>query len=59
MGIFGDYFLVTVPLHPLLSSNPGHHLLDQQERSSKPINTSALKDRASEYSLHFKTRMCL
>lgn len=59
MGIFGDYFLVTVQLHHVIGLDPGHHVLGQQEHSSKPINTTALKDGVTEYSLPFKTRMCL
>lgn len=59
MGIFGDYFLVTIQLHHLIGLDPGHHLLGQQKHSSKPINTTALQDGVSEYSLPFKTRMCL
>lgn len=50
---------VTVQVHHLIGLGPGHHLLGQQEQSSKPVNTTALKNRASVYSLPFKTRMCL
>jgi len=59
VGIFVDYFLFTVQLCHLIDLDAGHHLLGQQQHSSKPINTPALKDGVSEYSLPFKTRMCL
>lgn len=57
VGIFEDYFLAQ--LRHLTGLDPGHHLLGQKEHSWKPFNTTALQDRVSEYSLPFKTRMCL
>lgn len=46
--------------HQLMDSDPGHHCLgEQQEHSSKPTNTTALQYRASEFSLPFRTKMCL
>lgn len=59
VGIFGGIFPVTDQLRHLIGLDPGCHLLGQQIHSSKPVNTTALQDRASEYSLPFKTWMCL
>lgn len=59
VGIFGDYFLLTVQLHHLIGLDPNQHFLGQQKHSSKAINTTVLQDGTSEYSLPFRTSMCL
>lgn len=59
VGILGGIFPATDQLHHLIGLNPGRHLLGQQICSSKPFNTTALQDKASEYSPPFKTQMCV
>lgn len=59
VGIFGGIFPTIDQLHHLIGLDPGCHLLGWQKCSSKSFNTTALQERASEYSLHFKAQMCL